>query len=232
MIKKNKIIKIILIVFVSLIVLQSRIFADTPKPKGSYVKFVAESVVFVMSPDHVNDPVYNYNGDVFPSSGLYRNDLPLEPLWEVSFYCYESQVLFIEDIDYMIVKEGPYSSNQMNQIAFTIYRKGEKYASFKVSDFLKNQENFYLSSASHYSWGEKYKIVGNRLIVTTGEGKRYTVDVLTGKLIDSSGLNENSSLPENAENKCLPYLLLGGALLVIIITLFLVVIKKAKNNQQ
>jgi hypothetical protein len=226
-IKANKIIKTLIMVFVSVIVFQSHISAYTPAPKSSYMKFVKDNVVFVMSADHGNDPVYNYNGDVFPSSGLYFTNNPLNPIWEVPFFCYKHDALFVEDLHYMIVKEGPYSSNRMGQLAFIIYKDGKRHAAFYVSDFIKNEENFYYSSAGLYSWVDKYETVGNSLIVTTVHEGQYTVDVINGNIVN------NREMTENTENKCFPYLLIVGVLLVVVgVLLLILLMNKTKDIQQ
>jgi hypothetical protein len=176
-----------------LLALPSTAFADSPAPPRDY-SVVTESgeFVFVMLAREELS-VYNQVGfirrdeelrQIYPKSGLYRNDGSSTPLWTVDWYSFSVEV---SSDGRHLAKYGPWAQGY-GELALAFYEDGKEIASYRVDQLVTIPFYPFLPhSKSHYEWlktSENDDKQGT-LEIETMSGDRYTFNIASGTPINN-----------------------------------------------
>ena len=118
----------------------------------------------------------------YPSSGLYRNDGSLEPLWTIDWYAFGVDV---SSDGQHLVRYGPWASSP-NDLAVAFYDKGRLIKEYDIESLVSDFDALSYS-VSHFMWRTEvgFDNLSNLLRIRTGSDDLHLFDVTTGNQIIS-----------------------------------------------
>lgn len=121
-------------------------------------------------------------GNVYPVSGLYRNDGSLTPLWTVDWYAFE--VRLSRDGRHL-VRFGPRPSHA-RMLAVAFYEEGRLLKAYTIEELVSNLEAL-PRSVSHFRWRAGADVDDRRQILRlrTLSGDTHLFDLTTGERLAS-----------------------------------------------
>jgi len=177
----SRVIKLFAVIFV-LFVLPVQALADSPAPPKDY-KLETENneYVFVMlaTPEWAK---YQHSGirEVYPRSGLYRNDGSTTPLWEVYWYSFE---VYPSSDGRHLVRMGPWASST-GQLALSFHRDGKEIKSYMIKDLVRDEKKLDYA-VSHFFWKSELRYDDEKglLFLKTKDDQTYLFSVKTGEIL-------------------------------------------------
>lgn len=185
--------------------------ADKPAPPYSYRTLSPnEKFVFVMiSPLPLKEELASWNEKKqaelkgirakYKTSGLYKNDGSIEPLWTVDWY--RHQVAVASDGVHLVrsgpwpIREGGFeklevTKDELKQEAITFFAKGKLLRQYAIAELVDDPKKLELS-VSHFMWRKEARIIDKKsqLEIVTHDGNRLLYDLATAKLVEKNKVN-------------------------------------------
>jgi hypothetical protein len=179
---------------IAFIAATSRTLADSPAPPMSYKeispngKFVFEMI----APLPLDDEVRPWNDEtragirairsLYSTSGLYRNDGSIDPLWTVDWYAHGVEVA---SDGVHLVRHGPWASSTDHE-ALSFFASGELLRTYRIRQ-LVDFPIVLPHSVSHFRWSEEMQLHDSKLqySVATKDGNRFNFDMRTGEIVST-----------------------------------------------
>jgi hypothetical protein len=123
----------------------------------------------------------------YPTSGLYRNDCSIVPLWTMPYISWRAAITLSSDGHHLIAwGEWPADPRSYRDLALAFYEDGQLLVAYKVKDLVRRPRTL-PHTVSHYQWLLNKRLDDSKGILTveTLNKEHYVFDVTTGAIVSA-----------------------------------------------
>jgi hypothetical protein len=152
--------------------------------KGSYT-LAAGDYLFVMLREG-DPPLTSSTRRAYPSSGMYRHDGSVTPLWTVDWYAAEAYAA--SDGEHVAALGAPPPmrglTRDLSATAVAFYERGTLLHSYDVGDLVQEADDLPIEGP-HFQWKRQvvFDALEGRLAIRTLDGQTWQFDVATGEMM-------------------------------------------------